>query len=66
AYSDSAGNEQDNIKMTKQRAEAVAAVFLSAGIKASRLNTEGLGSSNPIASNKTPAGRAQNRRVEIY
>jgi outer membrane protein OmpA-like peptidoglycan-associated protein len=66
AYSDSAGNEQDNIKMTKQRAEAVAAVFLSAGIIASRLKIEGLGSSNPIASNKTQAGRAQNRRVEIY
>ena len=65
-FSDEVGNEQDNILLTQQRADAVAAVFLSAGIKPSRIKSEGLGSRNPVASNKTQAGRAQNRRVEIY
>lgn len=65
-YCDDLGNEQNNIQLTKQRADAVAAVFIAAGIKASRIKAEGLGSSNPVASNKTQAGRAQNRRIEIY
>lgn len=65
-YCDDLGNEKNNIHLTKQRADAVAAVFIAAGIKASRIKAEGLGSSNPVASNKTQAGRAQNRRIEIY
>ena len=65
-YSDEVGDEQDNIQLTQQRADAVAAVFLSAGIKPSRIKSVGFGSSNPVASNQTQAGRAQNRRVEIY
>ena len=65
-YCDDLGNEKNNIHLTKQRADAVAAVFIAAGLKASRIQAEGLGSSNPVASNKTQAGRAQNRRIEIY
>ena len=65
-YCDDLGNEQNNILLTQQRADAVAAVFIAAGMKASRVKAEGLGSRNPVASNKTQAGRAQNRRIEIY
>lgn len=65
-HTDSAGREATNLKLSKKRAKAVLDYLVSkAGIAANRLSSEGFGEQYPIASNKTRAGRAQNRRVEI-
>ncbi len=65
-YTDSSGNAPHNLDLSKRRAEAVMKVLASQfGIDQSRLTAEGFGSKNPIASNNTPEGRAQNRRVEF-
>lgn len=65
-FTDNTGAEAYNQKLSLQRAQSVAAYLESQGIPASRLKTIGEGENNPIASNATPAGRAQNRRVEMY
>ncbi len=55
-----------NMDLSKRRAEAVKSVLVSQfGIEAGRLTTAGLGASKPVASNSTPQGKAENRRVEI-
>ena len=65
-YTDSTGNADHNIDLSKRRAAAVKAVLVSQfGIDASRLSTDGFGPKDPIASNDTADGRAQNRRVEF-
>jgi outer membrane protein OmpA-like peptidoglycan-associated protein len=65
-HTDSVGNAAHNMDLSKRRAEAVRAVLVSQfKMDASRLNTQGLGSTKPIDSNDTPQGRAQNRRVEL-
>jgi type VI secretion system peptidoglycan-associated protein len=55
----------DNFALSKARAETVAAIIKSQLSDPSRVTTDGLGDSQPIASNATPEGKAQNRRVEI-
>jgi type VI secretion system protein ImpK len=55
----------DNIALSKARADTVAAIIKSNLADPSRVTTEGLGDSQPIASNATAAGKAQNRRVEV-
>jgi OmpA-OmpF porin, OOP family len=65
-YTDSTGDAAHNLDLSKRRAEAVMKVLVSQfGIDASRLTSNGFGAQNPIASNDTPDGRAQNRRVEF-
>jgi outer membrane protein OmpA-like peptidoglycan-associated protein len=65
-HTDSSGQAAHNLDLSKRRAEAVKAVLVSQfGIEAARLTTAGLGSTKPIASNDTPQGRADNRRVEF-
>ncbi len=65
-HTDSTGDAAHNMDLSKRRAEAVKSVLVSQfGIEAGRLTTAGLGASKPIASNNTPQGRAENRRVEI-
>ncbi len=64
-HTDSVGSDEYNQKLSIRRAEAVKAYLVSAGIETSRVYTEGKGEKQPIADNKTAAGRAQNRRVEI-
>lgn len=64
-YTDSSGKASTNQKLSQKRADAVQAYFVSKGVDASRLSSKGLGEDNPIADNKTRAGRAKNRRVEI-
>ena len=64
-YTDSTGSAAYNNTLSLQRAQAVANYLKLRDVNASRLMVYGYGSSNPIASNATAAGREQNRRVEI-
>jgi outer membrane protein OmpA-like peptidoglycan-associated protein len=65
-HTDSTGDAAHNLELSQRRAEAVKTVLVSQfGIDAARLTTLGLGASKPVASNATPQGRAENRRVEF-
>jgi OmpA-OmpF porin, OOP family len=65
-HTDSVGNADQNLDLSRRRAEAVKSVLVSQfKVDASRLATAGLGASKPIDSNDTPQGRSQNRRVEF-
>ena len=64
-YTDNTGNDSINIPLSQARAQSVKNYLAGQGISGSRIDAQGLGSANPIASNTTPAGREQNRRVEI-
>jgi OmpA-OmpF porin, OOP family len=65
-HTDSVGNADHNLDLSRRRAEAVRAVLISQfNVDASRLEAAGLGSSKPVDSNDTPQGRSQNRRVEL-
>lgn len=64
-YTDAIGTDAYNERLSLRRAEAVRAYLERHGVAASRLTVKGFGESNPVASNDTPEGRAQNRRVEL-
>lgn len=64
-FTDSRGNEKSNQQLSANRAESVKAYLVKNGVEANRIMTSGKGSANPVGDNKTDAGRAQNRRVEI-
>ena len=64
-YTDNSGNAAHNLALSQQRADAVKAQLVSMGINASRLTTKGFGDTNPVDSNDTPEGKANNRRVEF-
>lgn len=64
-YTDSSGNDAINVPLSGNRAKAVADYLVSQGLPADHVTSSGAGSANPIASNDTPEGKAQNRRVEI-
>ena len=64
-YTDAIGSESYNLNLSKKRAQAVADYLISQGANSNNLQIIPMGESNPIATNKTPEGRAMNRRVEI-
>ncbi|MBN1760411.1 MAG: OmpA family protein [Chitinispirillaceae bacterium] len=64
-HSDSVGSYSKNMKLSQERAESVRQYLISKGIESDRVRAAGFGSSSPIADNRTAAGRAQNRRIEI-
>ncbi len=64
-HTDSVGSDAYNQKLSIRRAEAVKSYLVNKGVDAKRVYTEGKGEKQPVATNKTAAGRAQNRRVEI-
>ena len=64
-HTDNVGNRDANIRLSKARADAVRAYFISKGVAASRLTTVGIGPDQPIGPNDTPDGRAKNRRVQL-
>ncbi len=64
-HTDSMGSIEYNRKLSKQRADAVAALLIERGVTQQRITTIGKGASEPIANNSTESGRAQNRRVEV-
>jgi len=64
-YTDSVGSDTTNQKLSKDRAESVRAYLVSKGVPSDKITSVGKGKANPVASNDTPEGRANNRRVEI-
>ncbi|MCO4821850.1 MAG: OmpA family protein [Flavobacteriaceae bacterium] len=64
-HTDSVGREETNQKLSEERASSVMNYLISNGIASNRLNSKGYGESRPLDSNKTKAGQANNRRVEI-
>lgn len=64
-FTDSVGNKDSNLKLSQDRAEAVANWLSDHGIDRNRLSAEGFGESRPIASNSSEYGRRRNRRVEL-
>jgi len=64
-HTDSTGNHAYNMGLSQRRAQSVANYLMAQGVDASRLSTRGAGPDQPIASNASADGRAQNRRVEV-
>ncbi len=64
-HTDNVGSNAANLKLSKDRAESVKAYLVSQGANSSRVEATGYGESQPIATNKTNAGRQKNRRVEF-
>jgi len=65
-HTDSDGSDAANLDLSKKRAASVKnSLSKNFGIDASRMETDGKGESEPIADNKTPEGKANNRRVEF-
>ena len=64
-YTDSTGTVEHNQTLSEQRATSVKAYLASKGLNVSRFSITGMGISDPIATNDTPEGRSENRRVEF-
>ena len=64
-HTDAVGDDSYNQSLSERRARAAASYLTSRGVSASRIQTRGLGESEPVASNEAEDGRAQNRRVEV-
>jgi outer membrane protein OmpA-like peptidoglycan-associated protein len=64
-YTDITGKPEYNLTLSEQRSASVKAYLAGKGLNTSRINTTGLGIADPIATNDTPEGRSQNRRVEF-
>ena len=65
-HTDSIGKEEYNMRLSQRRVETIKAYLIEREIPAETIYAEGKGESEPIATNKTREGRAQNRRVEMY
>lgn len=64
-YTDNIGKEQENLKLSMDRAKAVADYLIQKGVNTDRISYNGFGSSNPVADNSSEKGRLMNRRVEF-
>jgi outer membrane protein OmpA-like peptidoglycan-associated protein len=65
-YTDNQGSQAANERFSQMRAEAVRTYLLKNGISGTRVAAVGYGPANPVATNDTEAGRAQNRRIEFF
>jgi OmpA-OmpF porin, OOP family len=64
-HTDTDGEDEANQRLSERRAQAVADYMMRAGLPADRLHAVGYGPAKPVASNDTPEGKAQNRRIEF-
>lgn len=64
-HTDNTGRDAHNVDLSSRRAASVRRYLVEAGVPADSLEAQGFGASRPLASNDDPAGRAQNRRVEV-
>ncbi len=64
-HADATGSDDLNLRLSRQRADAVADFLKSQGVRTGRVDEKGYGESQPIASNDNEAGRQKNRRVDI-
>ena len=64
-HTDSTGSHSYNMSLSQRRAQSVASYLIAQGVDGSRVSTRGMGPDQPVASNATAEGRAQNRRVEV-
>lgn len=64
-HTDNTGDASFNFDLSERRAQSVSNILISEGVQSFRIQSIGRGENQPIASNLTPEGRAQNRRVEI-
>jgi OOP family OmpA-OmpF porin len=64
-HTDSTGNDEYNMGLSKRRAQSVADYLVSTGVDPDKLRVVGRGENDPIASNETKEGRAENRRVDL-
>lgn len=64
-HTDSTGDYNYNLQLSERRAKAFVEALVKDGVAANRLTGVGIGPQSPVASNDTPEGRAQNRRVEL-
>lgn len=65
-YTDATGNDPHNLTLSQRRSQSVAAFLKGQGVEGSRLTGEGFGPQNPVDTNATPDGKADNRRVELF
>ncbi len=65
-YTDNRGSIGYNVRLSQRRAEAVRDYLIDQGVPGANLKAKGYGPANPVASNNTRAGRAENRRVEMH
>lgn len=65
-HTDATGNDAANVTLSRERANATRDYLASRGVAMNRMATDGRGEREPVASNDTEAGRARNRRVEIF
>jgi outer membrane protein OmpA-like peptidoglycan-associated protein len=64
-HTDATGSDEYNQKLSEERAASVRQALVAGGIDSTKISSKGFGKTQPVASNATPAGRQQNRRVEI-
>ena len=64
-HTDNEGDERDNLILSRDRAKAVRDYLISKNVSEDRLDSEGMGESQPIADNETEEGKQINRRVEF-
>ena len=64
-FTDNQGPDQYNLELSQKRADAVMQFLISQGVRPEMVSARGMGESDPVASNDTAKGRAQNRRVVL-
>lgn len=64
-HTDATGDDEYNLALSRRRAEAAEGFLLGGGMSSNQIRTVGLGETEPVATNETEAGQAQNRRVEV-